>query len=108
LPLSPEEFIKRAVSKTRKAAGVERELQREFIERWGAKPITDVTKYDVVAFSMRLSTVMHPAKRTTCLDTFAGSSIWQSPAASMGSIVRPAIDLSQPRSLAKNYPESGY
>src|SRR5262249_1161099 len=32
-----EQFIKRHVSKTRKAAVVERELRREFIERWGAR-----------------------------------------------------------------------
>jgi integrase len=44
-----EEFIKRHVSKTRKAAIVERELRREFIDRWGARPITDITQHDVVA-----------------------------------------------------------
>ena len=44
-----EEFIKRHVSKTRKAAIVERELRREFIERWGDRPITDITQHDVVA-----------------------------------------------------------
>jgi hypothetical protein len=44
-----EEFIKRHVSKTRKADVVERELRREFIERWGERPITDITQHDVVA-----------------------------------------------------------
>jgi integrase len=44
-----EEFIKRHVSKTRKAAIVERELRREFITRWGDRPITDITQHDVVA-----------------------------------------------------------
>jgi integrase len=44
-----EEFIKRHVSKTRKAAVVERELRREFIDRWGDRPITDITQHDVVA-----------------------------------------------------------
>jgi integrase len=44
-----EEFLKRHVSKTRKAAVVERELRREFIERWGDRPITDITQHDVVA-----------------------------------------------------------
>jgi integrase len=44
-----EEFIKRHVSKTRKAAVVERELRREFIERWTGRPITDITQHDVVA-----------------------------------------------------------
>jgi integrase len=44
-----EEFVKRHVSKTRKAAVVERELRREFIDRWGDRPITDITQHDVVA-----------------------------------------------------------
>lgn len=44
-----EQFIKRHVSKTRKAAIVERELRGEFIDRWGARPITDITQHDVVA-----------------------------------------------------------
>jgi integrase len=44
-----EEYIKRHVSKTRKAEVVERELRREFIERWGDRPITDITQHDVVA-----------------------------------------------------------
>jgi integrase len=44
-----EEFIKRRVSKTRKAAIVERELRREFIQRWSGRPITDITQHDVVA-----------------------------------------------------------
>ena len=44
-----EEFIKRHVSKTRKAAIVERELRREFIKRWTGRPITDITQHDVVA-----------------------------------------------------------
>jgi integrase len=44
-----DQFIKRHVSKTRKAAVVARELQREFIDRWGARPITEITQHDVVA-----------------------------------------------------------
>jgi integrase len=44
-----EQFIKRHVAKTRKAAIVERELRREFINRWGNRPITDITQLDVVA-----------------------------------------------------------
>jgi integrase len=44
-----EEFIKRHISKTRKAAIVERELRREFIDQWSGRPITDITKHDVVA-----------------------------------------------------------
>src|SRR5262249_53521836 len=37
-----EEFIKRHVRKTRKAVAFERELRKEFIERWGARPITEI------------------------------------------------------------------
>jgi Arm domain-containing DNA-binding protein len=44
-----EEYIKRHVSKTRKAVVVERELRREFIDRWGDRPITDITQHDIVA-----------------------------------------------------------
>jgi len=44
-----EQYIKRHISKTRKAAIVERELRREFIKRWGARPITEITQHDVVA-----------------------------------------------------------
>jgi integrase len=44
-----EEFIKRHVSKTPKAAVVERELRREFIAPWGGRPITDITAHDVMA-----------------------------------------------------------
>jgi integrase len=44
-----EQFIKRHVAKTRKAAIVERELRREFIDRWATRSITDITQQDVVA-----------------------------------------------------------
>jgi integrase len=44
-----EQFLKRHVSKTRKAVVVERELRREFIARWGTRSITDITQHDVVA-----------------------------------------------------------
>src|SRR5262249_15194274 len=44
-----EEFIKRHVRKTRKAVAFERELRKEFIERWGARPITEIDQSDVKA-----------------------------------------------------------
>jgi integrase len=44
-----EEFIKRHISKTRKAAVAEREIRREFIERWATRPITDIDQSDVKA-----------------------------------------------------------
>lgn len=51
-----EEFIQLAVvgkdrehPKQRKGLEVERDLRREFIPRWGARPITDIQAHDVVA-----------------------------------------------------------
>jgi integrase len=44
-----DEFIKRHVSKTRNAAGVEREIRREFIDRWATRTITDIEQLDVKA-----------------------------------------------------------
>jgi integrase len=44
-----EQFIARHVSRARKAAVVERELRREFIDRWGNRPITDISQHDIVA-----------------------------------------------------------
>jgi integrase len=42
-----EEFIKRHVSKTRKAAVVEREIRREFIAPWATRAIADIDHGDV-------------------------------------------------------------
>jgi integrase len=44
-----EDFIKRALSKNRTGADVARELRREFVGRWAARPITEITQHDVVA-----------------------------------------------------------
>jgi integrase len=51
-----EQFIRLAVigpnpkkPKQRKGRVVERELRREFVERWGNRPITDITAHDVIA-----------------------------------------------------------
>jgi integrase len=44
-----EEYIRRHVTKLRRSAVVERELRHEFIDRWGDRPITDITQHDVVA-----------------------------------------------------------
>jgi integrase len=44
-----EDFIARHVSKTRKGGEVERDIRREFIGRWGDRPITDITRHDVIA-----------------------------------------------------------
>jgi integrase len=44
-----EAFISRHVSKNRTAAAVEREIRREFIGRWAARPITEITQHDIAA-----------------------------------------------------------
>jgi integrase len=51
-----EEFIRLAVigpdpakPKQRKGAVVKRNIEREFISRWGARPITDISPHDVIA-----------------------------------------------------------
>jgi integrase len=44
-----EEFFKRHVSKIRKAAEVERDIRREFVARWAARPITEITRHDVMS-----------------------------------------------------------
>jgi len=43
-----EEYIRRHVSKTRKAEVVAREIRREFVRRWGSKPLNEITRQDVV------------------------------------------------------------
>jgi integrase len=44
-----EDFIRIHVSKTRKAAAVERDIRKEFIARWGERPIADITSRDIIA-----------------------------------------------------------
>jgi integrase len=44
-----EQFIKVHVSKTRNAVGVEQAIRKEFIARWGERPIADITWRDVLA-----------------------------------------------------------
>jgi integrase len=43
-----EEFIRVHVSKTRKAVGVEHSIRREFIARWGERPIAEITPKDIL------------------------------------------------------------
>jgi integrase len=42
-----EDFIKDKVAGERKGREVERDIRREFIPRWGNKPITDITAQDI-------------------------------------------------------------
>ena len=44
-----EDFIKLAAVKQRKGTEVKRDIEREFIARWGGRPITDITAHDVIA-----------------------------------------------------------
>jgi integrase len=43
-----EEFFKRHLSKTRQARRAESDIRREFISRWADRPITDITRRDVL------------------------------------------------------------
>jgi integrase len=43
------DYVKRALRGKRKAEVVEREIRNELIPHWGAKPIADITRRDVVA-----------------------------------------------------------
>jgi integrase len=43
-----EEFIKVHVSKTRQAAAVELSIRKEFIARWGERPIAGITWHDIL------------------------------------------------------------
>jgi integrase len=43
-----EDFIGRHVSKLRSASDVESTIRRELIPRWGARPITDLTRRDII------------------------------------------------------------
>jgi integrase len=43
-----EEFIRVHVSKTRQAAAVELSIRKEFIARWGERPIAGITSHDVL------------------------------------------------------------
>jgi len=45
-----EEFIEKHVRQLRAARAVEQDIRREFIPRWGPKPINSVTRYDVLEF----------------------------------------------------------
>jgi hypothetical protein len=44
-----EEFLKRDLSKTRQARRAEVDIRREFISHWADRPITEITRRDVLA-----------------------------------------------------------
>jgi hypothetical protein len=43
-----EDFLSRHVSKLRSASEVEAAIRRELVSRWGEKPITEITRRDIV------------------------------------------------------------
>lgn len=43
-----EEYIEKKVSKTEKAKESERDIRNELINRWGERPITEISRHDVV------------------------------------------------------------
>jgi integrase len=43
-----EDFIRREVTNRRRGADMERELRREFVARWGGRPITEIARHDVL------------------------------------------------------------
>jgi hypothetical protein len=58
-----EAFITGKVSKERRGKEVEREIRREFIAAWGAKPISEITRSDVRAIiEKKAATAPHQAR----------------------------------------------
>jgi integrase len=43
-----EDFIRREVTNRRRGADMERELRREFVARWGGRPVTEIEQHDVL------------------------------------------------------------
>jgi integrase len=50
-----EEYITKKVAKTAKATETGQDIQRELVSRWGRKPITDVTRHDVIAMAEEIA-----------------------------------------------------
>jgi integrase len=44
-----EQFIQRHVSRLRTSIGVEKAIRREFIPRWGDRPISEITRGDIIS-----------------------------------------------------------
>src|SRR5262245_27376717 len=45
----PRSFLKRHVKGQRRAKDTEREIRKELINRWGERPITEITRSDVIS-----------------------------------------------------------
>ena len=50
-----EEYITRKIAKTEKAKESERDIRNELIARWGERPITEVTRHDVVEMAEEIA-----------------------------------------------------
>jgi integrase len=50
-----EEYITKKVARTAKRVETEQDIRRELIPRWGKKPITDVTRHDVIAMAEEIA-----------------------------------------------------
>jgi Arm DNA-binding domain/Phage integrase central domain len=46
-----EDYLERHVKGQRKAVDVERDVRRELLTRWGSRPITKITRRDVIAMA---------------------------------------------------------
>jgi integrase len=56
-----EEYLERHVKNQRTARVVERDIRRELINRWAARPVTDITREDVVAMIEEIADRPAPA-----------------------------------------------
>ena len=56
-----EEYLKRHVKDQRTARVVERDIRKELINRWAARPVTDITRDDVVALIEEIADRPAPA-----------------------------------------------
>jgi integrase len=50
-----EEYIAKKVAKTAKAVETEQDIRRELMARWGAKPISDVSRLDVIMMTEEIA-----------------------------------------------------
>ena len=56
-----EEYLERHVKNQRTAKVVERDIRKELIDRWAARPVTDITRDDVVALIEEIADRPAPA-----------------------------------------------
>jgi hypothetical protein len=96
-----EEFFKRKLSKTRKGREVERDIRREFVERWAARPIAEIDRHDVMAVIDAAVDRGLRIRLTTCSAISAAYSIGRSGAEFMGSKPHHVIAFGPPTRSAR-------